>query len=80
MLEDSLLGKYRHFKNEKLYEVIGLAIHSETREEMIIYKALYECEEFGFGKIWVRPKAMFLENVVHNGHLMPRFQKVEGLN
>jgi hypothetical protein len=77
MLEDSLLGKYRHFKNEKLYEVIGQAIHSETREEMIIYKALYHCEQYGSDQIWVRPKAMFLEKVVHNGHTFPRFQKVD---
>lgn len=76
MLDNSLLGKYQHFKNEKLYEVIGQAIHSETREEMIIYKALYHCEEFGSDQIWVRPKTMFFENVVHNGHTVPRFQKV----
>lgn len=77
MLEDSLLGKYRHFKNEKLYEVIGQAIHSETREEVIIYKALYHCEKYGSDQIWVRPKAMFLEKVIQNGKIVSRFQKVE---
>lgn len=77
MLEDSLLGKYRHFKNEKLYEVIGQAVHSETREDMVIYKALYHCEQYGSDQIWVRPKSMFLEKVVHNGHTVSRFQKVE---
>ena len=65
MINDSELGKYRHFKNEKLYEVIGYAIHSETREEMIIYKALYHCDEFGIDPLWVRPKEMFFENVIH---------------
>lgn len=78
MLDKSiLLGKYRHFKNQKLYEVIGQAIHSETREEMVVYKALYGCEEFGSDQLWVRPKIMFFENVNHNGQTVPRFQKVE---
>lgn len=78
MLDEGLsIGKYRHFKNQKLYEVIGQAIHSETREEMIIYKALYHCEQYGSDQIWVRPKAMFFESVSHNGNFVPRFQKVE---
>lgn len=77
MLEDSLLGKYRHFRNEKLYEVIAQGIHSETREEMIIYKSLYHSEQYGNGQIWVRPKAMFFESVLHNGQTVTRFQKVE---
>lgn len=72
MLENSLLlGKYRHFKNEILYEVIGQGIHSETREEMIIYNSLYDCVQYGKDQIWVRPKAMFFENVVHNGQTVP---------
>ncbi len=78
MLSNNELGKYRHFKNEKLYEVIGEAIHSETREEMIIYKALYHCNEFGIDQLWVRPRAMFFEKVIHNGQRVPRFQRVEG--
>ena len=75
--EGGLIGKYRHFKNQKLYEVIGQAIHSETREEMVIYKALYYCEQYGSDQIWVRPKAMFFENVPHNGDFVARFQKVK---
>lgn len=78
MLDEGLLiGKYRHFKNKKLYEVIGQAIHSETREEMVIYKALYCCDEFGSDQIWVRPKIMFFEHIAHNGQTQPRFQKVD---
>jgi hypothetical protein len=75
--QDSLLGKYQHFKNEKLYEVIAQGIHSETREEMIIYKSLYDCEQYGNNQIWVRPKAMFFENVAHNEQTVPRFKKIK---
>ena len=72
----SLYGKYRHYKTNQTYEVIGVAIHSETYEEMIIYKALYECEKFGLNQTWVRPKKMFFENVEHNGLETPRFKRV----
>ncbi|WP_058534517.1 DUF1653 domain-containing protein [Legionella saoudiensis] len=76
MLADSICGKYRHYKNEKLYEVIGLARHSETEEDMVVYKALYHCDDFGENQLWVRPKHMFFENVIHNGKTVPRFQRV----
>ena len=76
ILEDPKPGKYQHFKTAKLYEVIGIAIHSETREEMVIYKALYHCEDFGDNSIWVRPKKMFLEYVEHNGARIPRFKPI----
>ena len=51
------LGKYRHFKGME-YEVVGVARHSETLEEMVVYRALY-----GEGSLWVRPLSMFLEKV-----------------
>lgn len=60
-------GLYRHFKGGD-YEVIGIALHSETLEVMVIYKALY-----GQGLTWVRPRVMFLETVMHNGQKVPRF-------
>ena len=69
-------GRYQHYKTQKLYEIIGQARHSETYEEMVIYKALYICEKFGNHQIWVRPKQMFFENVTHNGEKVPRFQPV----
>jgi hypothetical protein len=66
------LGIYKHYKG-KLYEVIGAARHSETLEELVVYKALYETE-FGKDALWVRPKRMFFENVQINGQTVPRFE------
>jgi len=62
------LGKYKHYKGN-LYEVIGIAHHSETLEDMVVYRALYN--DFD---LWVRPLSMFLENVEINGVTMPRFE------
>jgi len=63
---------FRHYKGN-LYEYQGECLHSETLEEMVIYKALY-----GEGKIWVRPKAMFFEDVtLANGSVVPRFAPVK---
>lgn len=71
--EEVKLGKYQHYKG-KLYEVIGIAKHSETLEELVIYRALYDSEEFGKNALWVRPKKMFLENIVVDGKEVPRFK------
>ncbi len=60
-------GRYRHFKGNE-YEVIGTARHSETLEEMVVYRALYG--EFG---LWVRPAAMWNEIVERNGKTFHRF-------
>lgn len=62
------LGKYEHYKGNH-YEVVGIAKHSETLEELVVYRALYG--EFG---LWVRPLKMFIENVEINGKTMPRFK------
>lgn len=69
------LGKYKHYKGN-FYDVIGVARHSETFEELVVYKALYDSEEFGNNVLWVRPKAMFLETVVVDGKEVPRFKNV----
>ncbi len=61
------LGKYRHFKGNE-YEVLGVAKHSETLEEMVIYRALY-----GEKEIWVRPVAMWNEQISRDGKTFPRF-------
>jgi hypothetical protein len=61
-------GIYRHYKGN-LYQVIEVARHSETREEMVVYRALYD--DFG---LWVRPLAMFIEHVQLNGQSVERFR------
>ena len=60
-------GRYRHFKGNE-YQVLGVARHSETEEEMVVYRALY-----GEGGLWVRPAAMWLETVNRDGVTKPRF-------
>ena len=65
-------GIYRHYKG-KLYEVIGIAKHSETLEELVVYKATYQPEG---ENLWVRPKAMFLETLMVDGVEVKRFEKI----
>ena len=67
---DIIPGKYRHFKGN-LYEVIGIASHSETLEPMVVYRALY-----GEGGLWVRPAAMWNEIVEKESYTGPRFQYI----
>ena len=69
------LGKYQHFKGN-FYEVIGLARHSQALEELVVYRALYVHPQYKENPLWVRPKAMFLENVMHEGEDVPRFKFV----
>jgi hypothetical protein len=71
------LGTYQHFRNKQFYEVIGVALHSETREEMVVYKMLYSSPEYDHGQLWVRPKSMFLEKVDYQGQSVPRFAPIE---
>ena len=60
-------GVYQHYSG-KQYEVLGVARHTESLEELVIYRALYSLYD-----LWVRPLGMFLEHVVYNGQLIPRF-------
>jgi hypothetical protein len=64
-------GRYRHYKG-KDYEVLGCARHSETEEELVVYRALH-----GERGLWVRPKAMFLETVTVDGQSVPRFRPLK---
>lgn len=72
------LGIYRHYKSkEKLYKVIGIAKHTETMEDVVVYQALYDIPELGGeGMMFVRPLKMFLENVIVDGKEVPRFEFV----
>lgn len=64
------LGRYVHYKGNP-YEVLGVSRHSETMEPLVVYRALYG--EYG---LWVRPLAMFVEEITVNGQRQPRFRYV----
>ena len=64
-------GRYRHYKG-KDYEVLGVATHSETGDEVVVYRTLY-----GDYSLWVRPLAMFLEQVRIDGEWQPRFRRLD---
>ena len=66
-MEEIKIGKYRHFKGNE-YRVLGIARHSETLEEMVVYQALY-----GEHGLWVRPAHMWTETVDRDGYHGPRF-------
>lgn len=66
-----LPGKYRHFKGN-MYELIGIAKHSETMEPMVVYRALY-----GEHGLWVRPAAMWTQWVDREDYHGPRFTRIE---
>lgn len=66
-MEEIKLGKYRHFKGME-YEVIALAKHSETQEDLVVYRALY-----GERQVWVRPASMWNETVERDGKTYKRF-------
>jgi hypothetical protein len=68
-------GRYKHFKGGTI-EVLYTALHTETLEPMVVYKALYECRVGGIGSMWARPEKMFLETVEHEGKLVQRFEQI----
>lgn len=65
-------GKYQHYKGD-YYEVVGVALHSENQEPMVVYRPLYETPV----PLWVRPYEMFIQHVVVDGQQVPRFKKVD---
>lgn len=66
-------GTYRHSKKGQLYEVLGVALQTETDEPLVIYRPLYESEF----ELFARPYAMFVEEVEINGVVVPRFEKTD---
>ena len=69
-LPETPLGRYRHYKGGE-YEVVGVARHSETLEPMVVYRPLGNASG-----LWVRPHAMFFEQVVIDGVPRPRFERI----
>jgi hypothetical protein len=68
-------GRYRHYKGQDYY-VIGCATHTETKEQLVVYRALYANEE-----LWVRPLSMFTESItLPDGKRVPRFKNVESIH
>ena len=62
---------YRHFRNGKIYRFVAYATIEATEEEAVVYQAMY-----GEHKLWIRTKANFFEEVLHEGQMVPRFQPV----
>lgn len=70
-MDEIKIGKYRHFKGGE-YEVLCVAKHSETQEEMVVYRALY-----GEGETWVRPLSMWNDTLTREGKTYRRFAPVD---
>lgn len=67
------LGIYQHYKGKK-YLVLGVAKHSETEEDLVVYVTLYENDR---SSLWVRPLTMFLEEINVDGKIVRRFKKID---
>jgi len=67
------LGKWRHYKGGE-YEVLGMAVHSETLEEMIMYKSLVDNHGYKKGTVWIRSAKMWNEIVEFEGKKVKRFE------
>lgn len=65
-------GVYQHYKGKK-YLVLGVAKHSETLEDLVVYASLYDNN---LSALWVRPLQMFLETITVDGKQIPRFEKI----
>ncbi len=68
-------GTYKHYRGGT-YEVIGIGRIEATLAECVIYKALYETEDFPLGSLWIRPVDVFTEEVDVDGVMVPRFSQI----
>lgn len=68
-------GRYQHFKGN-FYELVDVALHSETQEAYVVYKALYGGIDGEGGGLWIRPFDMFDESIERDGKTIKRFQYV----
>ena len=75
MTKELKLWKYQHYKWD-FYDVMWIVRHSETLEELVLYRALYDSQEFWNNALWVRPKSMFMENIVIDWEEKCRFEYV----
>ena len=71
----SITGRYKHYKGNH-YEVVGIVIHSETYEELVLYRVVEGSKEYPSGTLWVRPRKMFEETIEIDGVIQPRFEKI----
>ncbi|MBI3032768.1 DUF1653 domain-containing protein [Candidatus Woesearchaeota archaeon] len=70
------LGRYQHYQGN-FYEVLGIAKHHKTKQELVVYRGLYNHPEYGNYALWVRPVEEFTEAVIVDGKKMQRFKFVE---
>lgn len=71
-MSEIINGVFRHYKNGKNYLIIGVALHTETNEQLVIYKPLYKTEH----SLFARPYDMFFGDVEYEGKIVKRFEKV----
>lgn len=69
--------RYQHYKNKQTYTVLGVARHTETGEDLVIYQGHYETDDLGKDPIFARPKGMWEEDVEYEGKTVPRFSLTE---
>ena len=75
-MQEIRLGKYQHYKGG-FYEVLGVGKNTETMEDFVIYKSLYNSPDYPKGTFWIRPKEIFFEQVEVKGQKIPRFKFVK---
>lgn len=79
-MPDLKLGTYRHYKNGHSYQVIDIALHTDSQEKTVIYKALYDCpdlaDEYGLNPTFARSYSIFTEILEYEGKTVPRFEYI----